>query len=58
MRMIDEDEVGLKEKPLDTSKRLQQNKTRSIVSAGKGLDYQLCDYWELWTRRKVQVRHA
>ena len=35
--MIDEDEVGLKEKP-DTSKRLHQNKTRSTGSAGEGLD--------------------
>ena len=31
-------EVRLKEKPVDTSKILHQNKTRSTGSAGKGID--------------------
>ena len=35
----DEDEVGLKEKPEDTSKRLHRNKTRSTRSVDKGLNY-------------------
>ena len=45
MRMIDEEEVGLKEKPEVTLyiKTLHQNKTRST---GKGLDSQLCHYWD------------
>ena len=34
----DEDEVGLKEKTLDTSKRLHRNKTRSTGSVDKGLN--------------------
>ena len=34
----DEDEVGLKEKPEDTSKRLHRNKTRSTGSVDKGLN--------------------
>ena len=34
----DEEEVGLKEKPEDTSKRLHQNKTRSTGSVDKGLN--------------------
>ena len=47
MRMIDEDEVGLKEKPeeLDTSQILHRNKTRcSTDSVGKGLDSYICHY--------------
>ena len=47
MRMIDEDEVGLKEKPeeLDTSKILHRNKTRcSTDSVDEGLDSDLCHY--------------
>ena len=49
-----ESEIGLKEKPedtrsLDTSKWLHQHKNRSTGSADKGLDSQLCHYWELWT---------
>ena len=32
-------------------KRLHQNKTRNSGSAGKGLDSQLCHYWELQTRK-------
>ena len=37
MRMIDKDEVGLKEKPEDTRyiKKLHQNETRSTGRAGK-----------------------
>ena len=50
MRMIDEDEVGLKEKPEGTSKRLHRNETRSTGSMGKGLDSQRFKYWELHTR--------
>ena len=38
------------QKTLDASKRLHQNKTRSTRSAGKGLDSQLCHYWELQTQ--------
>ena len=33
----DEDEAGLKETPLDKSKRLHRNKTRSTGSVDKGL---------------------
>ena len=32
--MIDEDEFGLKEKPLDRSKRLHQNKTQRTGRGG------------------------
>ena len=41
------------QKTLDTSKRLHKNKTRSTGSAGKGLDSQLCHYWELRTRQSA-----
>ena len=42
---------------LDTSKRLHQNNTQSTWSAGKGLDSQLCHYWELQTRKWVGLSH-
>ena len=42
---------------LDTSKRLDWNKTRSTRSAGKGLDSQLCYNWKC-ALGKVQVHHA
>ena len=40
-----------RQKTLDTSKRLHQNKTQSTGSAGKGLDSKRCHYWELQTRK-------
>ena len=56
MRMIDEDEVGLKtenQKTLDTSNSLHRKKIRSTASAGKGLDSQFCHYWERLTRESA-----
>ena len=54
MRMIDDDEVGLKVKPEDTRyiKRLQQNETQSTGSVGKLKIWfpTLFHYWELQTR--------
>ena len=52
MRLFDEDEVGLNEKPEDTydrSKRSHQNEIRSTGNEGKGLSSQLCHYQELQT---------
>ena len=37
LNWVDEDEVGLKEKPEETSKRLHLNKTRSTGSVDKGI---------------------
>ena len=47
--MIDEDEVGLKERP----EKDCQDETQSTKSVGKGLDSQLCHYWELQTQELV-----
>ena len=54
MRMIDEDEVGLKEKPEYKIHQTEyRNKTRSTGSVGKGLGSQLCHDWELHTRKQA-----
>ena len=53
MRMIGDDDVGLKEKPEDARyiKRLHQNETWSTTSVGKlkRMDMFFCHYWELQT---------
>ena len=53
MRMIDEDEIGLKEKPEDIRyiKILHQNEIRSTVSVGKRLHSKLCHNRVLQTRK-------
>ena len=55
MRMIDDDEVGLKEKSEDTRymKRLHRNKNRSTGSVGKLRTRfpTVCHYWKLKTRK-------
>ena len=43
---------------LCTSKRLHGNKTQITLSAGKGLDAQLCHYWELQTRKRAGEIHT
>ena len=51
MRMIEEDEVGLKESQntLETSNKWHRNETRGTGSVGKGLDSQLCHHRELYS---------
>ena len=44
MRMIDEDEVGLKEKTLDTSKRLHQKKAGQETDMNFGFDCETTDF--------------
>ena len=63
MRMIDEDEVGLKEKPADTryivfdvSKKIEIRPEAPGVRA-KELDPNFCHYWDCGLG-KVQVRQA
>ena len=41
------------QKTLDTSKWLHRNKTWGTRSAGKGLDSQLCHYWQLRTQEST-----
>ena len=61
--MIDEDEVGLKEKPEDNRyNKLHQNETQSNGSVGR-LDSQFCHCWQLQTREldhtaRLLLRHG
>ena len=42
------------QKPLYILKRLYRNKIWSTGSAGKGLHSQLCNYWEMQTRKRAR----